>query len=609
MVSVAVIPNVAMSDLAGVSDEVGIDGLRTQPARATFPCFEPCLAAFFGDLCLENERRIVQCRGSGMQSGHTDVVRSHDCFTSGWPLQSERPHRLRPIISKDNSMIRCTRRVALYVAASLLSLGALGAGAAIPVRYLPAVQAQPASVGDQNNFDCSTDVMFIGARGSGELASDSGGLGRTVASQRDRLAENLASRGRSLSTTAIVDPGYPANPVPLIGGKNPDLPGFAAGIEEGVQATLQFLRKWKVDTACRGQRLVLAGYSQGAMVMHRVAYELTHAIEAPFENYEYIVEQIDGVILLADGDRKRDDSVIYGIGNAPTDRGGGVGQVAPLLSLAASGYLSAQWRDKIISICRLNDPVCAYEPPRTFKYNDFHFTIHGDGYRDAGWLKTAADWVKFVFPPDRPVIDGATMSISTAVGVPVSHPLGAMSGNRCAVKWYLAGVFAMPRGLRLLSAGTVEGTPTVGGTYNVSVKANSTCPVGRAPSGVTTSLTITVSEVSQSCRDQRTDTGTSLSTVATSDILGAATVGYPYRFWIPIVEPGSRCARKVSSPSLVALNNIGLTVQVEGPNYVISGTPATGSNVGWPDMIGFDNLGATAPGPHFHGQLIIFPDE
>ncbi|WP_310649869.1 cutinase family protein, partial [Gordonia amicalis] len=201
-------------------------------------------------------------------------------------------------------------------------------------------------------------MLFVGARGSGESADSHGGLGPTVSKTRDALKARLDRAGRTMSTTAVTD-GYPAEAVTVLTGTaSPPTPPnafkFLGGLQAGVDATKGLLWRWANDPACTKQRLVLAGYSQGAMVMHRAARSLEGLAGLGLQN------RIDGVILIADGDRKGDDANVHHIGNAPGDNGGGIARLYPPLGGSDLGSFSWEWKNRIASICKAGDPVCSF---------------------------------------------------------------------------------------------------------------------------------------------------------------------------------------------------------------------------------------------------------
>jgi hypothetical protein len=87
------------------------------------------------------------------------------------------------------------------------------------------------------------------------------------------------------------------------------------------------------------------------MVMHRVVQNLVSA------GNTQILDRIDGVILLADGDRLRNDNVTAW-GSAP-GYSQGIGQLARAVSGSRSQKLPQGLESRVHSICFDHDFVCA----------------------------------------------------------------------------------------------------------------------------------------------------------------------------------------------------------------------------------------------------------
>lgn len=141
------------------------------------------------------------------------------------------------------------------------------------------------------------DVLLIGARGSGETALRSSGLGPEVLTLYKQMQSDL---GNKLSTDSLpVD--YPAASVDVL---KPDsdvvhyvqnhLDPYLASIDQGIKSVLnEFTTKAQ---QCPQTRFVLAGYSQGALVMHQVLINL-------YFNNAGLLNRIAATALIADPDR------------------------------------------------------------------------------------------------------------------------------------------------------------------------------------------------------------------------------------------------------------------------------------------------------------------
>ena len=97
---------------------------------------------------------------------------------------------------------------------------------------------------------------------------------------------------------------------------------------------------------CPTSKVVLAGYSQGAMVVHRNLQALAAS------------PNLAAVLLVADGDRRPDDPTLnLGTASGIPERGKGVAQDWPILAHAPA-VLPADIGARTISVCDLGDAVC-----------------------------------------------------------------------------------------------------------------------------------------------------------------------------------------------------------------------------------------------------------
>jgi len=189
----------------------------------------------------------------------------------------------------------------------------------------------------------------LGARGSGQpqagSSSDAGtGLGPQVASVYARLRSDLP--GRSVDALALRYPALQAELLAL------DPARYFAGLEAGVANAKKTLRRQAI--ACPRQRFVLAGYSQGAMVMHRVLHDLTRGGDASSKR---VLRRIDASVLLADGDRQSSEDMTS-LGSAGSGRG--ISYAAPADSKVRRGRLPAGMTARVFSVCEQADVICDY---------------------------------------------------------------------------------------------------------------------------------------------------------------------------------------------------------------------------------------------------------
>jgi hypothetical protein len=190
------------------------------------------------------------------------------------------------------------------------------------------------------------DVHFIGAAGSGERgpeATTNGGMGRVVFQSFNALKQLVELDGRTITAESVE---YPAIEVPEDGGVL-DWANFMGSVDAGA-ATLGAQYESFVQR-CPVSKVVLGGYSQGAMVVHRNL----HALAAS--------PNLAASLLIADGDRLPEDPTLN-IGSAASvpGVGKGVAQDWPILAHAPAP-LPPALGSKTISVCDRGDAVCDFD--------------------------------------------------------------------------------------------------------------------------------------------------------------------------------------------------------------------------------------------------------
>ena len=220
------------------------------------------------------------------------------------------------------------RRIWVSVATVLLGGSALVA-AAVPAHAAPGCP----------------DLHWIGVAGSGERDDPSvdAGMGRVIYNSLRDLSGWLQQDGRTMTAEAVA---YPAAAVPEDG----DLLGwgtFLSSVDTGVAALGNQYAAF--TQRCPASKVVLAGYSQGAMVVHR---NLAALAGSP---------QLAAALLVADGDRlPTDPTVNLGTATELSTTGKGVAQDWPILS-HAPGPLPVAVGQRTISVCDRGDAVCDYD--------------------------------------------------------------------------------------------------------------------------------------------------------------------------------------------------------------------------------------------------------
>ena len=234
-------------------------------------------------------------------------------------------------------------------------------GIAALVAVIGAAAIAGFSTGTASAQPACPDVHLIGAAGSGERAGDvsaDGGMGRVVYKSYRDLARLVAQDGRTITAEAVT---YPATAVPADGGIL-DWAAFIDSVDAGVEALEQQYLAFVAQ--CPTTQVVLAGYSQGAMVVHRNL----HALDAS--------PNLAAALLVADGDRlPQDPTINLGSVTAVPGAGKGVAQDWPILAHAPAP-LPVTVGMRTISVCDLGDAVCDYDPDAEDEMNPAAVAVH-----------------------------------------------------------------------------------------------------------------------------------------------------------------------------------------------------------------------------------------
>ena len=211
----------------------------------------------------------------------------------------------------------------------------------------------------------------MGAAGSGERTDYEvaayGGMGRVMYQSYHALEQQLQQEGRTITAEAVE---YPAKDVPADPGVL-DWADYMTSVDAGTAA---LGGQYAAFTAqCPTTKVVLAGYSQGAMVVHRNLQTLGAN------------PNLAAALLIADGDRIPDDTTVN-IGSASTDpeKTGGAAQDWPILAHAPA-KLPANVGVRTISVCDAGDAVCDYDPdadevsPTAVAIHTSYTTAESDG--------------------------------------------------------------------------------------------------------------------------------------------------------------------------------------------------------------------------------------
>ena len=315
-------------------------------------------------------------------------------------------------------------------------------------------------------------VFFIGARGSGQsgpgslsgwnTGTDPSGFGPEV----DDVYTNI--QGAFGSGNVQADPlNYAADPVPsfteLVSGRAAAyFTDLSAGISQAITDLTQ------QAAACPGQEIIMAGYSQGAMVMHRVLHQLG----------SQILSRVAVAVLIADGDQVAFDNEVNDGSAWPWAYG--VGQVDKTVSGTSAARFSSSLGSRVIRVCNRGDLVCDFG---TAVDEDFlKAALHDLSYKD--YLKGTE--IHGSYPGSKALVQatgkaaqdaqklsyyGGALNVTGTVGQPISKSAVVIGGK--APLNVFVGIDPVPSWLELGISGnnvvTLGGTPSAAGSWRFNV--------------------------------------------------------------------------------------------------------------------------------------------
>jgi cutinase len=225
------------------------------------------------------------------------------------------------------------------------------------------------------------DVLFVGARGSGEAGpgdigwkgtkSDPYGMGGPVVSVYNRVKSDFAG-DYSMKVESV---SYEANGVQTILHAPHE---YFNGLSTGVTWTEGILGG--MARKCPNQAIILSGYSQGAMVMHRVLHDLGNTASG-----RKILARVYSALLIGDGDQvPYDNYVRFGSAGKGAD---GLGHRYVAWSHTSGAKFSKSVGARVLEVCNRYDPVCDSTPNDV---NLLYIVIHLE-YAGSNALLAAAD--------------------------------------------------------------------------------------------------------------------------------------------------------------------------------------------------------------------------
>lgn len=195
----------------------------------------------------------------------------------------------------------------LLLLAICLSVGSLVAAQGSGVARLAGAYLH----GQQTAAPKCADVYFLGARGAGETDGSFGGLGPEVAriesvSRRVLGAGHIAMQSFADHYSAgSVNELKPTSYEVSLFKKHPaearrywyshNVARYISGINQGIAGAVRQAKA--IHARCKRALLILAGYSQGAIVMHQAELRLAE------NHYSGILRQVASTVLLGDGAR------------------------------------------------------------------------------------------------------------------------------------------------------------------------------------------------------------------------------------------------------------------------------------------------------------------
>lgn len=301
------------------------------------------------------------------------------------------------------------------------------------------------------------DVLFVGVDGRGETPVAGGVFGPTLAVLHDRYAARTEPSLWRLQTARVPFSGRDLSLLRARKSARADRTvtpraarRWARGVDGATDRTVDLLRG--AARSCPQQQLVLAGYSQGAAVIHRTLVAVRRK--------PGITSRITAAVLIGDPDRVRNTGALLGgMPRAPrTARGVLEALTAGMADVPQRGVVYPVW-----SLCNKGDVVCDFGPTRTRTAFHAHTT-----YRKAtsGALLATADRV-FGRTTKHPKPSVTPLTVDLEVSRPVRQLIGVdvAAASRPSVRFSTGA--DLPPGVLLGDNGLLSGVPVTPGTWSV----------------------------------------------------------------------------------------------------------------------------------------------
>ena len=324
----------------------------------------------------------------------------------------------------------------------------------------------PATLAPARAESTCTDVLVLGVTGSAERATSDAPIGPTLDVVRRAYA---AATDRSVEVGAVGAP----SPGPATLRRKPGVTGPTSTAisrqsvvrwEEGLSTTTTALATAVHDaaTACPDRQLVLLGYAQGAMSVHRYLASSTSAAD--------LDGRLVGAILVADGDRAAGTAAYRAGDPAATRAARGVQAYfrQPRPDVPVPGRHQVVW-----SVCTRGDVACSVGATRFATAVAIHRSYaSGTGAAVLGDVagRAAARTERWARP-----IAGLTVPAGS-VGASMDVQLKADVADTETSRLLWSDPDGLPPGLSLTEDGRLQGTPTVAGSWDVSYTVTNTRP-------------------------------------------------------------------------------------------------------------------------------------
>ncbi|MBT2568555.1 cutinase family protein [Arthrobacter sp. ISL-85] len=338
------------------------------------------------------------------------------------------------------------RMLAFSVALSLMlsvigvSQGAIAATAAVPTTAVPAATTP-------SNPGCP-DVLFIGARGSGEQDHPYHGMGPEVDSLYLQMATDLAatpvpSLGRTLKVKSLLVVYAAADVKKTLSLSKTEATQLATALAlGGVAGFTDYYVKNHVDVylasvaeglksatdeltteakQCPNARFVLGGYSQGALVMHDLLLNLSDKND-PASNA--LLRRITATALIADPGKKSETAAMH-FGTADLSAQG-------IRSALELGERDVPTPSSTYDICNLGDLVCDFSWASISGKTSFSaaYNTHVLSYQNNQMVKNIGSAIATTLLQQLPgVVDHleiAPATVTAPVGTPQTYAATAI---------------------------------------------------------------------------------------------------------------------------------------------------------------------------------------